>query len=238
VRRFSGWLAPLLLALAGVGLIIAGQLDLDRPVASLPPIPTPTPVAQATLSPATGGSPTVAASPSAAPTPTPIPDDVVAVQLEVSSVGINVAVREPSTTAECDFPAHDAAYLLCRTDEAGNLLPSQQPGRGTNSFIFAHAELFLFKPLWNVEVGAEVRILLSDGSVLRYLVTEVRPNVACPDDREPPHPDPPLALLYAGEGCEASSWTVPIDHERLTLQTSQGFNRNWGELVIVAEPEG
>jgi hypothetical protein len=29
---------------------------------------------------------------------------------------------------------------------------------------------------------------------------------------------------------------VPTDHERLTLQTSQGWNRNWGELIIVADP--
>ena len=28
----------------------------------------------------------------------------------------------------------------------------------------------------------------------------------------------------------------PTDYERLTLQTSQGYNRNWGELVIVARP--
>ena len=27
-------------------------------------------------------------------------------------------------------------------------------------------------------------------------------------------------------------------HERLTLQTSQGYNRNWGELVVVARPAG
>jgi hypothetical protein len=29
---------------------------------------------------------------------------------------------------------------------------------------------------------------------------------------------------------------MPTPSERLTLQTSQGFNRNYGELVIVAEP--
>jgi hypothetical protein len=32
------------------------------------------------------------------------------------------------------------------------------------------------------------------------------------------------------------AWTQPTDHERLTLQTSQGYNRNWGELIVVAEP--
>jgi hypothetical protein len=99
--------------------------------------------------------------------------------------------------------------------------------------------LHLFKPLWNVQLGAEVKILLSDGTVLRYIVTEVRPNVPCPDDSADPHPNPPLALVYAGDDCEDGAfWTSPTDHERVTLQTSQGFNRNWGELVIVAKPLG
>ena len=31
-------------------------------------------------------------------------------------------------------------------------------------------------------------------------------------------------------------WSAPTDHERLTLQTSQGYNRNWGEFIVVAEP--
>ena len=34
-----------------------------------------------------------------------------------------------------------------------------------------------------------------------------------------------------------TSWTLPTPTERLTLQTSQGFNRNYGELVIIAEPD-
>jgi hypothetical protein len=73
----------------------------------------------------------------------------------------------------------------------------------------------------------------------------VRPNVPCPD-LNPPNPElnpeavgvtPPLALQYAPPDCGAGAmWTYWTDHELLTLQTSQGYNRNWGELVIVAEP--
>jgi len=100
-----------------------------------------------------------------------------------------------------------------------------------------HALLHIFKGLWNVQLGAEVRVLMSDGQVLRYRVTEVRPNVSCPDPAAPAMPNPPLALLYAAPGCaDAGRWTAPTDHERLTLQTSQGFNRNWGELIVVALP--
>ncbi len=43
--------------------------------------------------------------------------------------------------------------------------------------------------------------------------------------------------LQLADDCSAGvRWTLPTDHERLTLQTSQGYNRNWGELVVVADP--
>lgn len=225
---------PLLLAVAGMVLIIAGQLGLDAPpVSSLPPIPDPTtPVAvaspTATPEPSEDGSPRPTRSPRPTPEPTPIPDDWVAVQIQVRAVGINVPVRHATDPNHCDFPPSDAAYVLCG---------GSQPGRGTNTYIFAHAVLELFKPLWNVRLGDEVRILMSDRTVLPYVVTEVHPNVSCPDDRAAPHPSPPLALKLAPPGCEeGAAWTRPTDHERLTLQTSQGYNRNWGELVVIAEP--
>ena len=68
------------------------------------------------------------------------------------------------------------------------LQAAHQPGRNTNSYIFAHALNTLFKPLWNVQLGDEVLVRMSDDSILRYVVTEVRPNVACPD----PGADPAL----------------------------------------------
>ena len=234
MRRRSGLLLPLILAVVGVALIVVGSLDLDPPGSSLPPIPDPTsPVAVVSPTPASGpgsASPdgTATTEPTAVPTPTPVPPDWVAVQLQIESVNVNVLVKQSGSGSVDDFPPDDAAYILRN---------SSQPGRGTNSYIFAHALLSLFKPLWNVQVGAEVKVLMSDGVVLRYTVTEVRPNVPCPDDREAPHPNPPLVLKYAGPGCEqGAAWTQPTDHERLTLQTSQGFNRNYGELIIVAKP--
>jgi hypothetical protein len=227
---------PLLLAVAGVALIIVGQLDLDAPpVSSLPPIPDPTsPVAIATptATPEPSGDGTPGATSTGQPTPSPtlIPDDWVAVQIEIRAVGINVPVRHAVDEDHCDFPPSDAAYVLCG---------GAQPGRGTNAYIFAHALNTLFKPLWNVRLGDRVKVLMSDGDVLAYVVTEVHANVSCPDDRADPHPSPPLALKLAPPGCEeGAAWTRPTDHERLTLQTSQGYNRNWGELIIVAEPAG
>jgi Sortase domain len=236
VRRLSGWLLPLLLAVAGGGLIIAGQLDVDAdPSPSLPDIPDPTPTLVARATPTDEPSATASVSPSPTPSPVPLPEDVVAVQLQIDAVGINVRVLAASDPATCSFPPSEAAYVLC---------DGTQPGRNGNSYIFAHAINSLFKPLWNVRVGDEVEVLMSDGLVLRYRVTEVRPNVACPDPDADPALNPeafgvtlPLALRYAGDDCdEGVAWTRPVDHERLTLQTSQGYNRNWGELVIVADP--
>jgi Sortase domain len=233
VKRLSSWALPIILGVAGVTLIIVGSLGLDDEASpSLPPIATPTPVAQAspTLEPTAEptDSPPATATPTASPTP--LPDDVVAVQMEVPSVGINVLVRQSSDPDTDSFPPDDAAYIL---------RSSSQPGRGTNSYVFAHAINTLFKPLWNVQVGADVLVRMSDESVLRYVVTEVRPNVPCPDPDADPAldpPDPPLALQVHDDCDEGVFWTQPTDHERLTLQTSQGYNRNWGELVVVALP--
>lgn len=241
MKRLSSWALPIVLGLAGVALIIVGTLDLDAaPATSLPPIAsaTPTPIAEATATsePSLSVSPSASASavPTEAPTPSPLPSNVTAAQLSIPQVDINVAVRQ-STSAQTDsFPPSDAAYIL----RSGN-----QPGRNTNSYIFAHAINSLFKPLWNVRIGAEVLVRMSDDSVLRYVVTEVRPNVACPDPDADPglNPEafdvePPLALQIHDDCDEGAFWTTATDYERLTLQTSQGYNRNWGELVIVAEP--
>lgn len=230
----SGWVFPIVLAVAGVALIAVGQLDLDsgRQAASLPPIPTASPVAAATASPqpSTSTEPSVPASAEASVEPSfsPLPSDVIAKQIEIEAIKINIAVRQSQTAETDDFPPHDAAYILSG---------SSQPGRGTNSYIFAHAENTLFKPLWNAQLGNKVRIWMSDGSVLEYVVTEVRPNVSCPDERADPHPNPPLALQYAPNNCEEGvAWMNSAGPERLTLQTSQGYNRNWGELVVIAEP--
>jgi hypothetical protein len=235
VKRLSSWALPIILGVVGVGLIIAGTLDLDGdPAVSLPPIATatPTPVAVATPTPQPSASSvsSPSAEPSEPPVPTPLPSDVTAVQLDVPSVGIRVAVKQSTSSVTDGFPPDDAAYIL----QSGH-----QPGRNTNSYIFAHALNSLFMPLWNVQIGAEVLVRMSDDSILRYVVTEVRPNVACPDPGADPAlnpPDPPLALQTHNDCNQGGFWTIPTDYERLTLQTSQGYNRNWGELVIVADP--
>jgi len=239
VKRLSSWALPIILGVAGVALIIAGTIGFEEvPAASLPPIalPSETPASIPESTPSATGTdrpePGASDGPTLEPTPTPLPDDVVAEQLEVPSVGINVLVRQSLTTETDTFPPTDAAYIL---------RSSAQPGRDTNSYVFAHALNTLFKPLWNVQIGAEVLVRMSDDSVLRYTVTEVRPNVACPDENADPAlnpPNPPLALQIHDNCDEGRFWIAPTEYERLTLQTSQGYNRNWGELVVVAKPAG
>jgi sortase (surface protein transpeptidase) len=218
-----GLFLPLLLAVAGVVLIVVGQLQYGEPGASLPPFGG-SQVAVASASPSAPAS----QGPTAVPTPSPtlIPDTWVAVQLEVPSVELNVSIKRQEEIG-CDKLLDGGGYVVCGGSE---------PGRGTNSYIVGHALQHLFKRLWNVMLGAEVRILMSDGAVLRYVVTEIHPNVSCPDSRSDPMPNPPLALQYAPAGCPGGAWIEPTDHERLTLQTSQGYNRNWGELVVIAKP--
>ena len=237
MKRLTSWALPIILAVTGVALIIVGTTARDdEPATSLPPIARPSATAVPTATPRASASASDVPSPSAAPTETPVPtatplpESVTAVQMEIPSVRINVAVRQ-STSPETDsFPPADGAYIL---------RSSNQPGRNANSYVFAHALNTLFKPLWNVQVGAEVLVRMSDDSTLRYVVTEVRPNVACPDPNADPDlnpPNPPLALQIHDTCDEGGFWTAPTHHERLTLQTSQGYNRNWGELVVVAEP--
>jgi hypothetical protein len=149
------------------------------------------------------------------------------VQLFMETLGINVLVFASSGGGIDDFPPSDAAYVLTG---------SAQPGHNDNAYIFAHALNHLFKPLWNAQIGDPVLVAMSDGTVLEYVVTEIHPNVACPDANAEPHPNPPLDLVYADSCEEGIRWTATTGYERLTLQTSQGFNRNWGELVVIAEP--
>jgi hypothetical protein len=163
-----------------------------------------------------------------APTANPVlrPGDSgwVAQRLAVPALGINVAVF-PARPADELFPPYAGAYIHSI---------SAQPGRGTNSYLFAHAVQGLFLPLWYAQVGQEVLVQMTDGQVLRYVVTRVVRDVPCPDPTKPKPPNLPPALANATH-CD-TSWMMPTPSERLTLQTSQGFNRNYGELVIVAEP--
>jgi hypothetical protein len=229
MRRLSapGIMVPLLLILIGSALIAAGGLRLDTPVAGLPDISDIPEASLGLPTPAPSASGSEGASSAPTPSPTPPPANWVAVQIQIKAVGLNVLVKQSHSLANDGYPLEDAAYILST---------SSQPGRGTNSYMVAHAYRYLFKPLWNVVPGDEVKILMSDGRVLHYIVTEIHPNQSCPQREGASNPSPPPALKLAEPGCQAAQWQRPTGHERLTLQTSQGYNRNWGEFMIIAQP--
>jgi hypothetical protein len=164
-----------------------------------------------------------------------LPDDITATRISLPQLEIDLPLEVSAGGDEDDFPPDCCAFIY-----SGSL----QPGHNTNSYIFAHALETLFKPLWNAQLGQEVNITMSDGLVLNYVITEIYPNVPCPDPN-PPNPElNPEALgvevapeLTEATDCsEAAKFLDRGEVEMITLQTSQGYNRNWGELVIIAEP--
>jgi hypothetical protein len=198
-----------------------GVEDLYGSFAGVPPAPPAQPVNEPQIS---GQELPAGFTATANPVLRPADSGWVARRLAVPGLGIDVAVFAPNPANEL-FPPYAGAYIHSI---------SSQPGRGTNSYIFAHAVQGLFLPLWWAQVGQEVLVQMSDGQVLGYVITAVVRDVPCPDPTKPKPPNLSPALANATE-CD-TSWMMPTPSERLTLQTSQGLNRNYGELVIVAEP--
>lgn len=162
----------------------------------------------------------------AAPTLKPHDPGWVARRLEIPALGVNVAVAMAASAADESFPPHAGAYIL---------RSSSQPGRGTNSYLFAHAMPNLFKPLWWASPGMQVIVTMSDGQQLGYRVTAIVRDIPCPDPSKPKPAGLPPVLANATH-CDLQ-WTLPTPTERLTMQTSQGFNRNYGAMVVIAEPD-
>ncbi|MBW3613219.1 MAG: sortase [Chloroflexi bacterium] len=164
----------------------------------------------------------------AVPAPALQPHDPgwVARRLEIPALGVDVPVTMAGNAGHEDFPPFDGAYIL---------RSSAQPGRGTNSYLFAHAMPNLFKPLWVAQVGQQVIVTMSDGQQLGYRVTAIVRDIPCPDPTVHKPAGLPPVLANATQ-CDLQ-WTMPTASERLTMQTSQGFNRNYGEMVVIAEPD-
>lgn len=236
-RFFASKYGGITLALT-VLVLFAATCVATQP-ASVAPSPTPRTDITATATPRPSTTPRVTATPAptptATPSPTPIVENWIADHILIEDLGIDIPVRQSGGAADDEFPPDCCAFVMTATS---------QPGRGANSFIFAHALDHLFKPLWSAQLGQSVVLTMSDGIELVYEITEIHPNVWCPD-AAPPNPElnpsslgintAPALRGPAGE-CTGASWAGHSDTERITLQTSQGYNRNWGELIIVAEP--
>jgi len=89
------------------------------------------------------------------------------------------------------------------------------PGTGGNSYIYAHARVGMFLPLWGARIDDVVVLLGADRSVLRtYKIGLVVPRV-----------DP-----------EDGHWLEVGGRERLTLQTSTGPRPADPRFIAVAYP--
>jgi LPXTG-site transpeptidase (sortase) family protein len=127
--------------------------------------------------------------------------DQPAVGVRIPRLGIDSPILEGDGV---DVPGHAVAH------HPG----TAWPGEGSNSYLYGHARDGLFGELWRARTGDLVEVLLADGTLARYRVTQVRPLVAWDD----------LGVLQ------------PTAGERLTLQTCLWYDLTSPRLVVIAEP--
>ncbi len=151
--------------------------------------------------------PTATSSASGRPTATPLPAIPLGYRIQIPRLGIDLEILEGDI-------ARDAIQLRTPESYAFHLPGTAIPGRGANTYLYAHARPGMFIALWNARAGDEIWISTPDGRALRYLVSEIHPRVT-PDD---------------------VSWAAPSPPERITLQTSTGPNAADPRFLVVALP--
>lgn len=87
------------------------------------------------------------------------------------------------------------------------------PGGGSNTYLYAHAQVGAFVDLKYARMGDLITLHLSNGKYVTYKVTAMH-SIAWNDDR----------------------WLLPTSSDRLTLQTCLGPNVTSPRLVVIAVP--
>ena len=87
------------------------------------------------------------------------------------------------------------------------------PGGGSNTYLYAHAQIGAFVNLKYARIGDLITLRLSNGKYVKYRVT-AKHAIAWNDDR----------------------WLLPTSSDRLTLQTCLGPNLKSQRLVVIAVP--
>jgi LPXTG-site transpeptidase (sortase) family protein len=134
----------------------------------------------------------------------PIPEGY---RVRVPRLGIDLPIQEGVLQRDVDQQQTPEGYAF-------HLPGSALPGEPSNTYLYAHARRGMFLSLWDARVGDAVEIVLPDGGVRSYRVSEVRPRVP-PDD---------------------VSVAQPTPDERLTLQTSTGASPADPRFVVIALP--
>ncbi len=175
--------------------------------------PSATPGIGASESPALGDLPLVTvaptasgpdAGPSAAP-PSPSPAlgaGIRANRIRIARLGIDLAIIEGDGI---DAPIGKAAHYPS----------SGWPGGGSNIYIYGHARVGMFLPLWQIRVGDTVELDLVDGTARTYVVTEILPKVPF----------------------DAVKYLQPTPTEQLTLQTSTSYYATAPRFVVITVPK-
>ncbi len=181
----------LLLTASGAILLLQGACSSPAapPVAATPSETTSTPAPTALP---------------AASSPMPIPDGY---RVRVPRLGIDLPIAEGVIERDIDQQHTPEGYAF-------HLPGTSIPGRGGNTYLYAHARIGMFLALWNAQVGDDVLVATPDGATLRYVVSEVRPRV------------PPTDISVAQRSTD----------ERLTLQTSTGPSPSDPRFVVIALP--
>ena len=183
-RTWPVWLLMLGLVVVAAGVV----LFLGRQTA---------PAKQATLPLTTSPAPVISDFPSATP-------------LATSPVGERIQVP----ALHIDLPLVAGDGYNAPLYKAATYPTLKLPGQGGRSFIYAHARVGMFDPLFRAQVGQEVDIIRPDGAPLRYRITQYYRSWPISDLR----------------------WLQPAGHEELILSTCTTYNYNDPRIVAVAEP--
>ncbi len=216
IDRIRTRLIPAILTALGVMLLAAGLVNLGQSVdagAAATASPVPSAAGGPTAPPSSGPSGVPTASPaSPTPTATGVPTDRVATRVVMPGLGIDLPVVKP--------PGGPDAYPLCNV--AMYIQELSQPGLPGATYIYAHAREGMFLPLLEASkvndgaamVGMLVEVYTNDDRLFLYEITEVRRHVPYDFD-----------VL-----------SIPDDIEILWLQTSEGPNKYYPKLAVIAKP--
>jgi LPXTG-site transpeptidase (sortase) family protein len=175
--------------------------------------PSATPGIGAGESPALGDLPLVtvaptASGPDAGPSATPPSPSAAreagirANRIRIARLGIDLAIIEGDGI---DAPIGKAAHYPS----------SAWPGGGSNIYIYGHARVGMFLPLWQIQIGDTVELDLVDGTARTYVVTEILPKVPF----------------------DAVKYLQPTPTEQLTLQTSTSYYATAPRFVVITVPK-
>ena len=170
---------------------------------------TPSPVASSALGDlplvtvAPTASPLDAVSSAASPSVSPaVGAGIRANRIKIARLGIDLAVVQGDGL---EAPIGKAAHYP----------GSAWPGGGSNIYIYGHARVGMFLPLWQIRVGDTVELDLVDGTSRTYVVTKILPKV--------PY--------------DAVTYLAPTPMEQLTLQTSTSYYPTAPRFVVIAVPQ-